>query len=482
MKAVYTYWSTTQDKEKINQGFNCTQDLAMMMGYSLGRIKKQPGIASTQLVTNTIGKKLLIDKYKLPFDEVAIILDPLDDKLDPNLWAYAKLTAYAHQKQPFIHIDNDVILFQELPGEIFTAPISFQNREDLIGFVGYDHIVKQSRHFIPPEILDNRPNWALNCGIVAATDLELIQYWYDLATHFIFNDDNARFWADPEISKHGYNHLFEQYFISSIADARELTDQVGLLLPNFEKQNWSKPSFDMVHLWGAAKNEEQYVKKIQELTLRDFPGTFKAIIYADKSHQEIFEDIYIDKTWGIRSGGGSMVEVTGEYRDFLQSFFKEYKVRSVVDLGCGFWEFNDLLDWKGITYKGLDVARKVIRNNIKKHDLSGRTWEVADILHCQIPKADLLIIKDVMIHWTNPEIQEFLSKEIPVKYILVTNDTQENENKDISVPGQFHALDITQEPFNIEAEPIFIWKEQNKTTHLIKVTNDAIRQAKSTAA
>ena len=35
-----------------------------------------------------------------------------------------------------------------------------------------------------------------------------------------------------------------------------------------------------------------------------------------------------------------------------QQFLKDNAIRSVVDAGCGDWEFSQAIDWTGIDYKG----------------------------------------------------------------------------------------------------------------------------------
>jgi hypothetical protein len=74
----------------------------------------------------------------------------------------------------------------------------------------------------------------------------------------------------------------------------------------------------------------------------------------------VFEDIYEHDGWRHGSGSGSLIETTGTYRALLQRLLVERGVHSVVDFGCGDWQFSRLIDWTGITYTGYDVAKSVI--------------------------------------------------------------------------------------------------------------------------
>ena len=89
--------------------------------------------------------------------------------------------------------------------------------------------------------------------------------------------------------------------------------------------------------------------------------------------KQVFEDIYRSAKWGTNtkgdghSGTGSTAQSTLLYRTFLQQFLKDNKIRSVVDAGCGDWEFSSLLDWTGIDYKGYDIVDAVVAANTKKY-------------------------------------------------------------------------------------------------------------------
>lgn len=169
-----------------------------------------------------------------------------------------------------------------------------------------------------------------------------------------------------------------------------------------------------------------------------------------RTHKEIFTEIYDKNIWG-GSGGGSSPENTVEYRALLQKFLRDYNIKSVVDFGCGDWSFSRLIDWTGIDYNGLDIVHSVIDSNRVKYTKPNIHFYVWDD-YTSIG-ADLLILKDVLQHWSNDQIDEFLygvlnpsQKSIPVgfKYILITN-TQGESECDIE-PGQCRGLSAKFEP------------------------------------
>ncbi len=153
------------------------------------------------------------------------------------------------------------------------------------------------------------------------------------------------------------------------------------------------------------------------------------------NHKEIFTEIYKNDTWG-GSGGGSLPEVTEQYRKLIQDFLKEKNIKSVVDFGCGDWMFSRYIDWSGVHYLGTDCVQSVIDANKK---IFGKVFVTFKCSEHVSERGDLLILKDILQHWSNEKVYEFLrDAKKRFKYILITNtsnqvkDDQENENPHIN--------------------------------------------------
>jgi hypothetical protein len=67
----------------------------------------------------------------------------MDDRnwLDDKYWSLAKMYVYKLQKEPFIHIDNDVFLWDEFPKELFENDFFFQEIE-LFNELGRDFYLR----------------------------------------------------------------------------------------------------------------------------------------------------------------------------------------------------------------------------------------------------------------------------------------------------------------------------------------------------
>jgi hypothetical protein len=203
-----------------------------------------------------------------------------------------------------------------------------------------------------------------------------------------------------------------------------------------------------------------------------------AISEENPSAEEAFSRIYADGVWGRNaqgegiSGGGSNVEAAREYMNFLQKFLKEHHIRSVVELGCGDWEFSQHVDWSGITYRGYDVVRSVIERNHKKFSTSTITFIQGDATQIDLPSADLLICKDVMQHITNEDVLIMCAQFPKFKYCLITNDalpdTVLNPNDKLNTRGGHRTLDLSRPPFNIQGKKVLTFQTETlKQTFLV---------------
>ena len=191
-----------------------------------------------------------------------------------------------------------------------------------------------------------------------------------------------------------------------------------------------------------------------------------------------YEDpIYWGKEYKGTSGSGSSLKNAKPYVDFLQKFIKEHKIQSVVDAGCGDWQFSRHIDWSGIEYVGFDIVPKVIRANQKKYRTPNIHFFKADFTTMNFSPADLLVCKDVLQHLPNREILLFLKQLPKFKYCLITNDVHpvslSSDNLDIR-PGYYRTLDLTEAPFKIRGKKVLTYRSgiEIKQTLLIENLNE----------
>lgn len=179
------------------------------------------------------------------------------------------------------------------------------------------------------------------------------------------------------------------------------------------------------------------------------------------SRAEAFERVYEAGLWGTNeagvanSGTGSTVALTVVYRAYLQDFLKQHDIHSVVDAGCGDWEFSRVMDWSGIDYKGYDLVPSIVEEDRKRYGAPDRQFFVADVVEADLPPADLLICKHVLQHLPNRDVSRFLKQLPKYKHALfvdgIDGETLTAPNVDIS-PGQYRPIDLTRPPFGLHAQ------------------------------
>ena len=172
------------------------------------------------------------------------------------------------------------------------------------------------------------------------------------------------------------------------------------------------------------------------------------------NHKQIFNMIYERNIWGNGSGSGSTPANTEGYRTFLLNFIRTNKIKSVVDLGCGDWQFSKLIDWSGINYIGIDVSDVVLKNT-KLFGSDKISFLEMDALTGELPGADLLIMKDVIQHWCNGDILFLISRLPRYKRALITNGFHpaglSRTNADIATGG-WRPVDLKLPPFDLKGD------------------------------
>ncbi len=202
----------------------------------------------------------------------------------------------------------------------------------------------------------------------------------------------------------------------------------------------------------------------------------KPVVHDTAKTRDAFDEIYRDATWGKNtegvghSGTGSTAHATLLYRTFLQQFLTDRKITSVVDAGCGDWEFSQMLDWTGIDYKGYDIVESVVKANTERFAKPNIQFFHADIVETELPAADLLISKHVLQHLPNSAVEKFLRQLRKYRHVLLINGvdprTLSGNNMDIG-PGGYRLLDVTQPPFNVEGIKVLTYQDSAKAMHQV---------------
>jgi len=132
-----------------------------------------------------------------------------------------------------------------------------------------------------------------------------------------------------------------------------------------------------------------------------------------------------------------------------------------VDVGCGDWQFSQFVNWRDVRYDGYDVVDSVVQTNQARFGSSAIVFHATDATLESLPPADLLLVKDVLQHWSNRTVQAFLPRLANYRYVLITNSVDlwpGAPNSDI-LDGDYRPLDVRLPPFNIPARLVYAFTD-----------------------
>ena len=130
MKIVQTFWSgnrSVNDYLQNKAGWLSPEYHWMAWALSVLQLKKfYPAV---ELVTDELGKYILIDLLQLPYTSVRTDLETALRPYPHDLWAMAKIYAYSIQEAPFLHVDGDVFIWKLFDDHLLEADLVAQNLE-----------------------------------------------------------------------------------------------------------------------------------------------------------------------------------------------------------------------------------------------------------------------------------------------------------------------------------------------------------------
>jgi 2-polyprenyl-3-methyl-5-hydroxy-6-metoxy-1,4-benzoquinol methylase len=180
-----------------------------------------------------------------------------------------------------------------------------------------------------------------------------------------------------------------------------------------------------------------------------------------KSHKTIFEDIHKNGGWRNDesvSGSGSMLRNAKNLVELLPIIFQQYNIRTVLDIPCGDFNWMKQVRLDEVKYIGCDIVGKLVENNQRKHSDKQLSFFVADITEDVLPRVDLILCRDCLVHFSNKDVLKALRNVIKSgsSFLLVTT-FPDHENRDI-VTGNWRPLNLQSPPFNLP-EPVRIFFE-----------------------
>lgn len=192
--------------------------------------------------------------------------------------------------------------------------------------------------------------------------------------------------------------------------------------------------------------------------------------------KKVFSNIYEKNLWKNGSGPGSTPKATDYYRSILIDLITNLEIKTVLDYGCGDWQFSHLVPWEDLinNYLGVDIVDSVIAENIKKYKSSKVNFQTVTEDWC-FPEVDLIICKDVLQHLPNVQVKQLLEKmKSSSRFMIITNDIivdKETTNSDCSI-GKSRPINLSLSPWNYSIQERFTWeKTKNRIKETVLISN-----------
>ena len=185
--------------------------------------------------------------------------------------------------------------------------------------------------------------------------------------------------------------------------------------------------------------------------------------------KDAMAQIYENNLWGgdrseFYSGLGSHhPETVNPYIAVVSAFLRHFETPPIVcDLGCGDFNIGKELVKYCKEYIAVDIVPDLIMRNKKEFKADNLEFHALDIATDVLPWGDCAILRQVLQHLSNAEIQRVIEKLYGFKYVVLTEHLPEEDfesNKDI-ISGQGIRLkkqsgvNILEPPFNFKAKEV----------------------------
>ena len=289
MRAVWSFWSVPF---LARRSLTWCTPLHHLLAWGLSLRLARQHYPETMLVTDRVGKKLLVERLGLPFVHISTELEQLAE-VDPGWWALGKLIAYGLQDRPFVHVDTDVFLWKPLPKVVAQSPVftqcpEFYPNDSKPSLRAIEHAFAQQKTQLPVEWQWARSRGAShfreeNCGILGGTHVDFIRHYSRTALDLALRPENGQAWSQlPDKTLH--NFTVEQFFLAACLDfhnSHPASEYGGVTVRRLFSSvaeacdigHAARTGF--THLWGTTKSHPVVGRRLEERMRRDDPSYFR---------------------------------------------------------------------------------------------------------------------------------------------------------------------------------------------------------------
>jgi Methyltransferase domain len=170
------------------------------------------------------------------------------------------------------------------------------------------------------------------------------------------------------------------------------------------------------------------------------------------SHEAVFTRIYRGSEWlsdESRSGPGSELVRTARLRRELPELLAELGVDVLLDAGCGDFRWLSETELPVREYIGVEVVGELAAELERHYTGPGRRFVQADITRDELPCADFILCRDVLVHFPDDDILRALAafRGAGAQWLLATTFAARETNEPIEL-GSWRTLNLEAPPFS----------------------------------
>lgn len=169
-----------------------------------------------------------------------------------------------------------------------------------------------------------------------------------------------------------------------------------------------------------------------------------------------FQTIYRNARWAdgdanpeSLSGRGSKLDATRGLRRELPGLLTELGAKSLLDVGCGDFNWMRTLDLP-CPYIGVDIVPEVIDEDERRYGNERRRFLCVDAVSEALPTADVALCREVLFHLSLDDAHALLGniRAAGVRYLLATTEPGVAFNTDIPT-GAWREINLELKPYGL---------------------------------
>lgn len=161
------------------------------MSWALSSLTISKFYPDLHLVTDEIGKHILIDRLNLPYSSFSLEFNEYKSIVKDEPWPMRKLFVYSLQKKPFLHVDGDIYIWKEFPKSMLNAPLVAQNIDfNLSFYLEAYRFLSSSSLQLPDELMNLREVYGSNAGIMGGNNHAFFDEIFSVAKQILLKNED----------------------------------------------------------------------------------------------------------------------------------------------------------------------------------------------------------------------------------------------------------------------------------------------------